>query len=96
MSIISEQGALQLFPSTLECLFSLSCLVESSRHLPSTKVIHRHPVSRNKKNKTKTKTKTKQNKKNKTKQNKKQTKIDRKSTRLNSSNEWIYRMPSSA
>jgi hypothetical protein len=57
MSIISEQGALQLFPSTLECLFSLSCLVESSRHLPSTKVIHRHPVSRNNKKQNKTKQK---------------------------------------
>ena len=72
MSIISEQGALQLFPSTLECLFSLSCLVESSRHSPSTKVIHRHPVSRNKtkqnKKKNKNKNKTKQKKQNKTKQ----------------------------
>ena len=57
MSIISEQGALQLFPSTLECLFSLSCLVESSRHLPSTKVIHRHPVSRNNKKQNKNKKK---------------------------------------
>ena len=63
MSIISEQGALQLFPSTLECLFSLSCLVESSRHLPSTKVIHRHPVSRNKKKNKKQKTNKQTNKK---------------------------------
>ena len=63
MSIISEQGALQLFPSTLECLFSLSCLVERRRYLPSTKVIHRHPVSRNLNKKTKTKKNKQSNKK---------------------------------
>ena len=74
MSIISEQGALQLFPSTLECLFSLSCLVESSRHSPSTKVIHRHPVSRNKKNKKKQKQK--QNKTNKKKTNKQKNQVN--------------------
>ena len=58
MSIISEQGALQLFPSTLECLFSLSCLVESSRHSPSTKVIQFLVIKKkNKKQKNKNKKK---------------------------------------
>ena len=73
MSIISEQGALQLFPSTLECLFSLSCLVESSRYSRSTKVIHSHPVSRNKKKKQKNQTNKNKNKN----KNKKQTKKNR-------------------
>ena len=47
--VIFEQGALQLSPSTQECFFSMPSLVGSSRHFPSTKIIHSHPVYRRRK-----------------------------------------------
>ena len=49
--VIFEQGALQLSPSTQECFFSMPSLVGSSRHFPSTKIVHSHPVHRRRRKK---------------------------------------------
>lgn len=45
-STISEQGTLQLSPSTQECFVNMPFLGRNSRHSPSTKVVPRQPVSR--------------------------------------------------
>jgi len=47
-STASEKHALQLSPFTQVDLFHMSTLGRNSQHSPSTKLDHRHPVSRNK------------------------------------------------